>query len=93
MPLAPCGPLQRVWAGGGRGLRAEVDDSTETMKYKIRGAQTRQVPYMLVVGEREQSSKTVAIRHRRKEDAGAASVDDLIARLKQEVASRALDPP
>lgn len=74
------------------GLRAEVDDSTETMKYKIRGAQTRQVPYMLVVGEREQSSKTVAIRHRRKEDAGAASVDDLIARLKQEVASRALEP-
>ncbi len=73
------------------GLRVELDDSTETMNYKIRAAQTRQVPYMLVVGECEQSSNTVAIRHRRKGDMGAAGVDDLVKRLRDEVSSRALD--
>ncbi len=73
------------------GLRVELDDSTETMKYKIRSAQTKQVPYMLVVGEREQGSDSVAIRHRRKGDIGAVSVTELIARLTDEVASRSLD--
>lgn len=73
------------------GIRAEADLGPDTMKYKIRDAQTRQVPYMLVVGEREQSSRSVAVRHRRKGDIGAAPLDDLIARLKSEVGSRALD--
>ncbi|GMV92478.1 MAG: threonine--tRNA ligase [Candidatus Hydrogenedentota bacterium] len=73
------------------GLRVEVDDSTETMKYKIRAAQTRQVPYMLVVGEREQGSDSVAIRHRRKSDMGTATVAEVIARLTEEVANQSLD--
>jgi threonyl-tRNA synthetase len=73
------------------GLRVDLDDSTETMKYKIRAAQTKQVPYMLVVGEREQGSDSVAIRHRRKGDIGASKVDELIARLTEEVAARSLD--
>jgi threonyl-tRNA synthetase len=61
------------------------------MKYKIRDAQTRQVPYMLVVGEREQSSMSAAIRHRRKGDLGALPLDALVAKLKEETATRALD--
>lgn len=73
------------------GLRAEADLGPDTMKYKIREAQTRQVPYMLVVGEREQASMSAAIRHRRKGDMGAQSLDALIAKLKEEAATRALD--
>ena len=73
------------------GIRVESDNSTETMKYKIRAAQTKQVPYMLVVGEREQGSDSVAIRHRRKGDIGTVTVDELTARLSEEVASRSLD--
>lgn len=73
------------------GLRVDVDDSTETMKYKIRAAQTKQVPYMLVVGEREQGSDSVAIRHRRKGDIGTATVAEVVARLTEEVATRSLD--
>ncbi|MBM3289528.1 MAG: threonine--tRNA ligase, partial [Candidatus Hydrogenedentes bacterium] len=73
------------------GLRAEADLSPDTMKYKIRQAQTRQVPYMLVVGERERSNHAAAVRHRRKGDLGAQPLDTLIAKLKVEVATRALD--
>ncbi|MDZ4857394.1 MAG: threonine--tRNA ligase [Candidatus Hydrogenedentes bacterium] len=73
------------------GLRAEADLRPDTMKYKIREAQTRQIPYMLVVGEREQNSKSVAIRHRRKGDLGAQTLDALVAKLKEEVVTRALD--
>lgn len=73
------------------GLRVDVDDSTETMKYKIRAAQTKQVPYMLVVGEREQGSDSVAIRHRRRGDIGTATVAEVVARLTEEVATRSLD--
>ena len=73
------------------GIRVEVDLSPDTMKYKIRQAQTRQIPYMLVVGEREQNSKSVAIRHRRKGDLGAQTLDSLVVKLKEEITSRALD--
>jgi threonyl-tRNA synthetase len=73
------------------GLRVDTDLSTETMKHKIRLAQTQQVPYMLVVGEREQHGGTVAVRHRRKGDLGAAPIDQVVSRLKLEVETRALD--
>ncbi len=74
-----------------RGFRVEVDDSTETMKYKIRNAQTQQIPYMLVVGERERENRTVAVRHRRHGDLGSLSLDTFVERLGEEVRTRALD--
>ncbi|MBI4559985.1 MAG: threonine--tRNA ligase [Candidatus Hydrogenedentes bacterium] len=73
------------------GLRVEADLSTESMKYKIRLAQTRQVPYMLIVGERERSAGAVAVRHRRKGDLGGMPLEEYIALLQNEVATRALD--
>jgi threonyl-tRNA synthetase len=62
------------------------------MKYRIRNAQTRQVPYMLVVGEREQQDGAVAVRERRQGDMGAESLEAFIARLAEEVDSKALEP-
>ncbi len=71
------------------GLRAELDESNEKLGYKIRHAQLQKVPYMLVVGEKEQGAGAAAVRLRSGEDLGAVAVDDLIARLARQSASRA----
>lgn len=73
------------------GLRVEVDAGDETMKYKIREAQTQQVPYMLVVGERERISGGVAVRHRRQGDLGGMALEAFMQRIRSEIASKARD--
>ena len=70
-------------------LRAEVDDRTESVARKIRDAELRKVPYMLVVGDREQEADQVALREHRHGDAGSTSVRAFIERLDAEVKTRA----
>ena len=70
------------------GLRVEVDTRQEKMGYKIREAQLRKIPYMLVTGDREADENTVAVRHRTDGDQGARSVDDFIASALDEVRRR-----
>jgi threonyl-tRNA synthetase len=72
------------------GLRAELDDSNEKLGAKIRMAQLQKIPYMLVVGEKEQAAETVAVRTRTGGDRGAMAVDDFLAEAKRVIASRAL---
>jgi threonyl-tRNA synthetase len=55
-------------------FRVEVDARREKMQAKIRDAQTQQVPYMLVVGDRDQQAETVSVRERREGDLGALAV-------------------
>jgi threonyl-tRNA synthetase len=71
------------------GLRAEVDDRTESVARKIRDAELRKIPYMLVVGDREQESDEVALREHRRGDAGSLTVEAFIERLDEETKSRA----
>src|SRR5213078_4797503 len=52
-------------------VRAELDERNEKLGYRIRDAQIRKVPYMLVVGERESQNGTVSLRHSSGEDLGA----------------------
>ena len=66
------------------GFRAEVDTRGERMNQKIRTAQMQKVPYMLVVGDREQEANAVAVRHRDGEDLGAVALDEFMARLGEE---------
>ncbi|MDX1601093.1 MAG: threonine--tRNA ligase, partial [Anaerolineales bacterium] len=66
-------------------LRVEVDDSGDRMNAKIRDAQNQNIPYMLIVGDREQEAGTVSLRLRTEEDLGAMSVDDFIARAEQDI--------
>ena len=66
------------------GFRAEVDTRGERMNQKIRTAQMQKVPYMLVVGDREQEANAVAVRHRDGEDLGAVPLDEFMARLGEE---------
>src|SRR5437773_2985989 len=49
---------------GSRGVRVSVDDRSEKMNYKLREAHVQKVPYMLVVGDREEAARTVSVRHR-----------------------------
>jgi threonyl-tRNA synthetase len=70
-------------------VRVEVDDRTESVGRKIRDAELRKVPYMLVVGDREAEDGTVSVRRHREGDEGAEAVDALAARLAADSAARA----
>ncbi len=70
------------------GLRIEVDDGSERMNAKIRQAQLQKVPYMLVIGDKEQEAEAVAVRLRSGEDLGAMPADDLINRMIEEDRTR-----
>ena len=66
-------------------FRAEVDGRSERMNLKIRNAQLLKIPYMLVVGDREQEANAVAVRTREGGNLGAMPVDELVTLLLQEV--------
>jgi threonyl-tRNA synthetase len=66
-------------------FRAEVDDSNETVGYKIREAETDKVPYMLVVGGREEEAGTVAVRAHGEGQQDVVPVDTFIEQLRAEV--------
>jgi threonyl-tRNA synthetase len=69
------------------GFRVEVDARRETMRAKIRDAQGQQVPYMLVVGDRDQEARTVSVRERRQGDLGAMPLAELCQMLQERVAA------
>jgi len=71
------------------GLRVEVDAGSERMNAKIRQAQLQKVPYMLVIGDKEQEAGAVAVRQRSGPDLGALPVDELLERLVEEARTRA----
>jgi threonyl-tRNA synthetase len=70
------------------GVRAEVDERTESVGRKIRDAELRKIPYMLVVGDREQEGRLVAVREHRRGDEGSVPVADFVERVTQLVESR-----
>jgi threonyl-tRNA synthetase len=67
------------------GLRVEVDDRGERMNAKIRDAQKQKIPYMLVVGDQEVANDQVALRLRSGENPGPVSVEDFLARARQDI--------
>jgi len=69
-------------------FRVTVDERPEKIGYKIREAQLEKIPYMLVVGEKEKSARTVAVRDRVDGDVGAMTVTELRQRLEEEVRER-----
>ena len=72
------------------GLRVEQDLRTEKVGYKIRQAQLQKIPYMLIVGEKEEADGTVSVRSRKDGDKGAVALEEFIAAAKEEVRTRAL---
>jgi len=73
------------------GLRAEVDDRTEKMQYKIREAELLKTPYMLVVGEKEAEAGTVSVRTYRQGARPAAGAAEVVAEIAQVVKDRVFD--
>jgi threonyl-tRNA synthetase len=70
------------------GLRVIVDERPERMNAKIRDAQNQKIPYMLVIGDKEQESGQVALRLRNGENPGPIAVADFIARAHDEIAAK-----
>ena len=71
-------------------IRAELDARGEKIGFKIREAQMEKVPYMLVVGEKEEAAGTVSVRCRKRGDLGPRALDDFLAALRDEIGSMSL---
>lgn len=72
------------------GIRAELDDRSEKIGYKIREAETAKIPYMLVVGAKEAESGQVALRQHGQGDIGVFALPAVIERFRAEIDSREL---
>ena len=73
------------------GLRAEADLRNEKIGFKIREAQMMRVPYMVVIGDKEIEQGVVAVRGRKKGDLGVMPLEDFMAMVQEEIASKARD--
>jgi threonyl-tRNA synthetase len=82
------GVLERLRAAG---LRAELDDRAERVQAKIRDAQLRKIPYMLVVGDREAADNTAAVRLRTNENLGPLPLDDFLKTAAHLIETRAVE--
>lgn len=70
------------------GIRAEVDVRNEKIGYKIREAQLDKIPYMFIVGDKEQEEQTVSVRSRKEGDLGAKKYEEILAKLLIENAEK-----
>lgn len=70
------------------GIRAEIDNRDEKIGYKIREAQLKKIPYMLILGENENSTGCVSVRSRDNGDLGSNNLDDFIKDIKAEIESK-----
>lgn len=73
-----------------KSVRTSVDDSNESLGKRIRNAEVMKIPYVLVVGEKEESSKTVAVRKYQEGDLGSSNIDDFTTTLLESIKDRSL---
>ncbi|MDU6743732.1 threonine--tRNA ligase [Peptoniphilus harei] len=72
------------------GLRVHLDGRTEKVGYKIREAQVKKINYMLVIGEKEETSGKLSVRKRSGEEVQDVDVDEFIASLKEEIKNKTI---
>jgi threonyl-tRNA synthetase len=72
-------------------IRVEVDGRQEKVGYKIREAQVEQVPYMLIVGGREEEEGTVSVRDRREGDLGTSKLSEFKAKIIKEIEDKVIN--
>ena len=70
------------------GIRADVDERTESIGKKIRDGELHKVPYMLIVGDEEQAQSEVAVRRHREGDLGKTPIGDFVASLSAAILAR-----
>jgi threonyl-tRNA synthetase len=73
------------------GFRCLLDDRNEKIGYKIREAETKKIPYMLILGAKEAENQTVSVRKHRGGDVGSKSIDAFMSQLAEEVRLKRLD--
>ncbi len=71
-------------------IRVELDDKDETMANKIRKAQEQKIPYMIIIGEKEQQNKTINVRLRNGETLGEISIEQFLQLINQVIKSKSL---
>lgn len=72
-------------------IRAEIDLRNEKITYKIREAETKKIPYMLIIGEKEKTSGTVSVRKHGKGDLGVFDLESFISQVKFEIETKAVE--
>jgi len=70
-------------------IRTTVDERSETLQAKIRDAAISKIPYLLIVGGKEEEAKTVAVRTREGKDEGVLKIDDFIAKITKDIETKA----
>ncbi len=73
-----------------KGIRCEIDDRSEKIGFKIRSAQLEKVPYMLLAGDKDIENNTISVRSRKNGDEGAATLDEFLVRILDEIETKAL---
>ena len=73
------------------GIRVQTDNRAEKIGYKIREARNERVPYIIVVGEKDKEVNKVSLRSRKNGEEGQMDLADVIARIQEEIKTKALD--
>jgi threonyl-tRNA synthetase len=71
-------------------IRASLDERNETLKFKIRDAHMKRIPYTVIVGAKEEENGTISLRSRFAGDEGSKRVDEFIESIHEEIASKAI---
>ena len=72
-------------------IRVSLDCRAEKIGYKIREARIERLPYIIVIGEKEQNSASISLRSRKNGDEGSCSLDAFMLRITQEIENKMLD--
>ena len=72
------------------GIRCEIDTRSEKIGYKIREAQLEKVPYMILMGDKDIENNTISVRSRKLGDLGASTVEEFIAKAKEEIDNKTI---
>ena len=72
-------------------IRVEIDDKAETMQNKIRNAAGQKIPYMIIIGGREEENNTISVRQRDGQDLGSMSLADFTNKIKDQITKKALN--
>ncbi len=83
--------MQQASRGEGNPLRLELDSRNEPLSAKIRSAQLKKVPYMLIVGEKEREARLVSLRLRSGQNSGTLAITEMANKIREKETSRSLD--
>ena len=69
-------------------IRSQLDDSSSTISYKIREAETQKVPYMAICGKRERESNTISLRKHGRKELGSLTIEELVKAIRTTILSQ-----